>query len=144
MAPVPVPEVEQPEPIETPSSRAAPVNASTPVETFPPQPAPDPYVRQQVSRCDFRTRAPDTDPYLAWYAAQRREAVGSSSSHRNVAARAMSPAAAPFVPSAAAVDSVIDEVAYVRRFLEDAGVLRSDEPAMSRTEMLYFVKGRMR
>ena len=56
----------------------------------------------------------------------------------------MSPAAPPFVPSAAAVGSAIDEVAFVRRFLEDAGVLRSDEPAMSRTEMLYFVKGRMR
>ena len=52
----------------------------------------------------------------------------------------MSPAATPFVPSAAAVDNNDDEVAVGRRFLEDAGVLRSDEPWMTRTEMLYFVK----
>ena len=49
----------------------------------------------------------------------------------------------PFVPSTAAVGSGTDEVAVVRRFLEDACVLRSDEPMMTRTDMLYFVKGRM-
>ena len=109
------------------------MNASTSVEAFPPQLAPDPYVRQQVSRRDFRTRAPDTDTYIEWYAAQRREAGGSSSSHRNVAARAMSPAAAPFVPSAAAVGSGIDEVAFVRRFQVDAAAFRllDDEPTAS-------------
>ena len=50
----------------------------------------------------------------------------------------------PFVPSTAAVGSGADEVAVVRRFLEDACVLRSDEPMMTRTYMLYFVKGWMR
>ena len=60
VAPVPIQEVEQTEPIEAPSARAASVNASTPVETFPPQLAPDPHVLQQMSRSDFRTRAPDT------------------------------------------------------------------------------------
>ena len=63
------------------------MNVSTSVEAFPPQLAPDPYVRQQVSRSDFRTSAPDTDPYVEWYAAQHRDAVGSSSSHRNATAR---------------------------------------------------------
>ena len=75
VTPAPMSEVVHPELIEAPSSRASPVNASTPVETFPPQLAPDPYARQQVSRSNLRTHAPDTE----WYAAQRREAVGSSS-----------------------------------------------------------------
>ena len=88
-------------------------------------------------------RAPVTDPYEDWYASQRRRAVGSSSSHRNTAAQPMNPAASPFVPSAAAVGNKNDEVSVVRRFLEDAGLLSSDECVMTRTEMLYFVKGRM-
>ena len=56
----------------------------------------------------------------------------------------MSPTANPFLPSTAAVNNSNDEVAVVRRFLEDTSVPRSDEPVMTRTEMLYFVKGRMR
>ena len=55
----------------------------------------------------------------------------------------MDPAASPFVPSAAAVGNKNDEVSVVRRFLEDAGLLSSDECVMTRTEMLYFVKGLM-
>ena len=65
-------EVEQLEPIEDPSLRASSANVSTPVDTFPPQLVPDPYVRQQVSRGDLLNRVPDTDPYAECYAAQRR------------------------------------------------------------------------
>ena len=56
----------------------------------------------------------------------------------------MSPAVRPFVTSAATVGNNNDEVAVVCRFLEDAGVLRRDEPVMTRTEMHYFFSGRMR
>ena len=143
VATAPMSEVEQHEPIEGPSLRVAAANVSTPVETFPPPLAPDPYARQQVSRRDLLNRAPDTDPYTEWYVAQRRESGRSLSSHRNAAVRPMYPAETSFVPSAAAASSSTDEVAVVRRFLEDAGVLRSDEPMITRTEILHFVKGRM-
>ena len=63
MNPAAMLEVEQHGPIEGPSSTAAPANVSMPVETYPPQLAPDPYARQQVSRSDLLNRAPVTDLY---------------------------------------------------------------------------------
>ena len=47
----------------------------------------------------------------------------------------MSPDATPFVTLAAAAGSSTDEVVVERCFLEDAGVIRSDESIMTRTEM---------
>ena len=37
-----------------------------------------------------------------------------------------------------------DGTRAVRDFLEEAGVLTVDDPIMTRSEMLFFVRGRMR
>jgi len=50
------------------------------------------------------------------------------------------PAAAPTT----AASDVADAVVTIRRFLEEANILSVDDPVMTRNEMLFFVRGRMR
>ena len=116
-----------------------------PVETYPPQLPPDQYARRPANLSGQvpSQHAPATDLHSNFYAAQGIAAGGSSWSNPHPAVPMVSPAATPFIHSAAAVDKNNDEVAVVLRFLEDAGVISSDEPTMTRMEMLYFVKGQM-
>ena len=119
------------------------------VEKYPPQLPPDPYARQPARPESLSgklpsQRAPATHPCADRYAAQRRATFDSSSRNHHAVVPLVSPAATPFVPSAAAVDNDNNEFSVVRLFLEDTEVIRSDELTMAHTELLYFVKGRMR